>query len=137
MLSGRLLLQSLCLLQSRVTSVPRNIGIILHQAFGMNFVCSLCVSIQTAYRTCACLLHVEDPSGNAGDSLQVGICAVGISSVLSGQGSASAEVTQSQILLGMALIVCSQVLICLCVSVIVLPQIFCPNTLVGMHTCST
>ena len=40
---------------------------------------------------------------------QVGICAVGISSVLSGQGSASAEVTQSQIMLGMALIVCSQV----------------------------
>ncbi|DBA93044.1 TPA: hypothetical protein ACH3X2_003375 [Trebouxia sp. C0005] len=38
----------------------------------------------------------------------VGICGVGISSVLSGQGSASADVTQSQILLGMALIVCSQ-----------------------------
>ncbi|KAL3137914.1 hypothetical protein ABBQ38_005161 [Trebouxia sp. C0009 RCD-2024] len=37
-----------------------------------------------------------------------GICAVGISSVLSGQGSASAETTQAQILLGMALIVCSQ-----------------------------
>lgn len=41
--------------------------------------------------------------------MQVGICGVGISSVLSGQGSASADVTQSQILLGMALIVCSQV----------------------------
>ncbi len=40
---------------------------------------------------------------------QVGICGVGISSVLSGQGSASSDVTQSQILLGMALIVCAQV----------------------------
>ena len=41
--------------------------------------------------------------------MQVGICGVGISSVLSGQGSASADITQSQIMLGMALIVCSQV----------------------------
>ena len=46
--------------------------------------------------------------------VQAGICAVGISSVLSGQGSASAETTQSQILLGMALIVCSQVPTLLC-----------------------
>lgn len=56
----------------------------------------------------------------AGVDLQVGICAVGISSVLSGQGSASADVTQSQILLGMALIVCSQVPTCLYISIMVL-----------------
>ena len=65
------------------------------------------------YHKCKCLLHMQHPSVNADVSLQAGICAVGISSVLSGQGSASAEVTQSQILLGMALIVCSQVSICL------------------------
>lgn len=49
--------------------------------------------------------------------VQAGICAVGISSVLSGQGSASAETTQAQILLGMALIVCSQVSTHLCNSI--------------------
>lgn len=67
-----------------------------------------------------CSLHAKICSVNAGVGLQVGICAVGISSVLSGQGSASADVTQSQILLGMALIVCSQVPVCLYTCIVVL-----------------
>ena len=67
-----------------------------------------------------CSLHGKICNVNAGVGLQVGICAVGISSVLSGQGSASADVTQSQILLGMALIVCSQVPTCLYISSMVL-----------------
>ena len=53
--------------------------------------------------------------------VQAGICAVGISSVLSGQGSASAETTQSQILLGMAPF--GRVPVACCYCVLLLPVV--------------
>ena len=94
--------------------------------FVLQLICLHSASI-ACYHKCECLLHVQHPSVDAGVSLQAGICAVGISSVLSGQGSASAEVTHSQILLGMALIVCSQVSICLSDSVMLLLRIHSCN----------
>lgn len=62
-------------------------------------------------------MHVDCDNGGSGMFfgmyscvlLQTGICGVGFSSVLSGQGSASADTTQGQIMLGMGLIVLSQV----------------------------
>ena len=55
------------------------------------------------------LCKMSAGSHHAYSLLQTGICGVGFSSVLSGQGSASADTTQGQILLGMGLIVLSQV----------------------------
>ena len=50
---------------------------------------------------------MEQPAHQAG--LQVGIALVGTSSLLSGEGSATRDVSPRQMLTGMALIVASQV----------------------------
>lgn len=55
------------------------------------------------------LSHINSVTDVTCPALQTGICGVGFSSVLSGQGSASADTTQGQIMLGMGLIVLSQV----------------------------
>lgn len=54
-------------------------------------------------------MHLHASASNVHTCVQVGIMLVGLSSVLSGEGSSTHEISPQKMLLGMALIVMSQV----------------------------
>ena len=61
-------------------------------------------------------MHLVFPHGpTAGVCMQAGITLVGSSSLLSGEGSSTHTVSPQKMLLGMGLIIASQVMHCICI----------------------